>query len=320
MNIPPVIRSALELGAALSISISGGKDSQAMLAAVMQVRQREGWPGPVFAIYADLGRMDWPQSLPHCQRLAGIFSLELVTVRRPQGDLLERMRQRMEKLRGSGKPFWPSAVARYCTNELKTCQIDRYLRCFELVISAEGIRAEESPKRSRKPAVAVRQDITTKPLKRLSPEMALSAWRPGTGRLALTWYPIQDWKLEQVWQACGTSISDLKRRQKLLQMGWPDEAFEDCPVHPAYVYGATRVSCALCVLASRQDLRIGALHNPELYQTLVAMERESGFTFQPGRSLTEIINEKENITCPPIPFTKQMELPFPSKQPRMAFD
>ena len=68
--LPPEIDAALKNGAALAISISGGKDSQAMLIALTRLYQPSGWTGPLFAIHAHLGRAEWPQSLGMCQKMA----------------------------------------------------------------------------------------------------------------------------------------------------------------------------------------------------------------------------------------------------------
>lgn len=52
---PPAILTALEAGAALAISISGGKDSQALLAELVPWFRSQGYTGQLFAIHADLG-------------------------------------------------------------------------------------------------------------------------------------------------------------------------------------------------------------------------------------------------------------------------
>lgn len=270
LSIPQPVGDALSNGAALAISISGGKDSQALLAAVCAAYHKHGWIGPIFAIHAHLGRMEWPQSLGHCHALADAAGVPLVVVERPQGDLLQRMRDRMKQLEGSGRPFWPSASARYCTSDLKRGQINKALRQFDLIISAEGIRADESKARACKPTHEVRNAIQT---------LSRDAW---------TWNAIIDWSLDDVWEACGTSRQDLERRRVLYHQGDERNALAGWPAHPAYVYGNERVSCALCVLASINDLRVGARHNPELHQTLVQMEQESGFTFKHNFSLADL--------------------------------
>lgn len=315
IELPEVVEEALQRGASLAVSISGGKDSQALLAALVEARAQRRWPGPFFAIHAHLGRMEWPQTLEHCQRLCDGYGVELVVVSRPQGDLLAEMQQRMETLRGQGKPHWPSSAARYCTadnkrgpidkvlrqsaphwpsatnryctSHQKANQIDKRLRAASLVISAEGIRADESYARAKRSVVAIRRQITAKALRELEPGEALRQQQEGQ-RLALTWNPLLTWTVRDVWEACGTSAAELAERRVLWRVGWEEEALNDWPAHPAYVMGNERLSCALCVLASRSDLENGARHNRELWQALVAMEEESGFTFRQDLALADL--------------------------------
>lgn len=439
LDVPPVLEDVFEReDAALVVSISGGKDSQAMLAAVARAHRERGWRCGLFAIHADLGRPEWAESLPHCQKLCDDLGIFLKVVRRPQGDLLQEIQERMAKLAaradaqdersahneaweaqqrriveyarasqarhlgwyreavengeqelarrrfrqyeasvrleqnprweditfayriigpkveppslpigGASNPWptasmryctadqkrgqlqkakrtagwpdaqnryctsdqkrtqidkamrspgWPSADARYCTAHHKTNQVNTALREYRLVVSAMGMRAQESKARAKKIAFQIDADLTGKILRERSPEDALARWShmdthyPPTQRprLAFEWLPIFDWTVDDVWAACGTSAADLARRQTLYKIGLREQALDGWPAHPAYVYGNERVSCSLCILASRNDLEVGARHNPELYRTYVQMERESGFTFQHKKPLSDI--------------------------------
>jgi 3'-phosphoadenosine 5'-phosphosulfate sulfotransferase (PAPS reductase)/FAD synthetase len=248
--IPPVIQQALEEGAALYLSSSAGKDSQALGGALRAAHKQYGWSGPVFAVHADLGRAEWPQTKAHCQKLADAWGVPLIVVSRPQGDLVQEIEDRMHKLAGE-KPHWPSAQNRYCTSDQKRGQIDKVLRAphwpsatnryctshhkqnqidkvyraHRVVISAEGIRAEESPARARKQAMGIRVAITSQRLKDMAPEEALRE-RTGKERAAFTWYPLFHWTIEDVWAACGTSSADLARRQELYRAGAEEEALD----------------------------------------------------------------------------------------------
>lgn len=295
IEIPSEIQNALYAGATLAISISGGKDSQAMLYALMKQRERHHWPGAVFAVHAHLGRMEWPQTLSHCEKMCSEVGIRLVVVSRPQGDLLQEMQDRMEKLRGQNKPHFPSAASRYCTADQKRSQIDKVLRAapfpdsknryctshhktnqidkalrgHHAVISAEGIRAQESPARAKRPAWEYRQQICTRQ------------------RTAYTWRPILHWSEDDVWGEMGASRADLLERQTLYRTGDPT-AFDGWRGHPAYVMGNQRLSCAICVLASRSDIVNGAQHNPDLYREIVQMEKESGFGFRQDLWLSDL--------------------------------
>jgi 3'-phosphoadenosine 5'-phosphosulfate sulfotransferase (PAPS reductase)/FAD synthetase len=335
IELPPAIAELFRRGGSLAVSISGGKDSQALLYSLAKLHREQGWGGTIYAVHAHLGRAEWPQSLGHCQRIADAAGVELVVVRRPQGDLVQEMRDRMEYLRGTEKPHWPdsknryctsdqkrgqidkvlraphwpSATSRYCTSHQKTNQIDKVLRSpwptatqryctadqkrdqivkahrkHELVIAAMGMRAEESSRRAKMTPLTVAARVTASALKSLTPEQALDAQREGQ-RLALDWLPLHEWTEADVWVACGTTLDDVNRRRELYQLGRHEEALEGFPGHPAYIFGNQRLSCALCVLASRNDLCVGARHNPEILAEYVAMERESGFTFRQDLSL-----------------------------------
>jgi hypothetical protein len=68
--VTPEITSALEAGAAVAIGVSGGKDSAVTALATMDYLEDLGHRGPRLLIHSDLGRVEWRQSLPACQRLA----------------------------------------------------------------------------------------------------------------------------------------------------------------------------------------------------------------------------------------------------------
>ena len=291
INAPGVIVGALFQGADLAVSLSGGKDSQAMAHPLYDFHSKLNFPGSIYAIHMDLGRVEWPQTAEHVRRIArkaGLHHLKVVS--RPQGDLLQQIQDRMKKLKDTGKPFWPSAAARYCTSDQKRSQADKVYRKSSLIISAEGIRNEESHSRAKKQPVSIRKSITAKRLKNLTPREALMKWN-GKERLALNWYPILHWTTEEVWWGCGTSILALEnRRRDYAEADGIHKAvlLDMWPAHPAYMFGNDRLSCALCILGSKNDLQVGARHNPDLWQTYRDMEEEGGFTFKHGFSLAEV--------------------------------
>lgn len=280
IQTPTQIEQALQAGAALSISISGGKDSQALAYALKAEHDLGRWPGPIFLIHADLGRAEWEQTPAQVRALADELGLELVVVARDGGDLVQRIEARRDQLQAKGQatPFWPSSDARYCTSDLKRDPINKYLRRYASVVSAEGVRADESTARARKPVYAVRSKLATQT------------------RQAFDWRPLLAWDTEDVLNACGSSGADLDRRRKLYAAGERFQndgpklkALDGWKLHPAYVYGNVRLSCVLCVLACEQDLRNGAKHNPTVAATYLRLEREGGYTFRANKSLADIL-------------------------------
>lgn len=324
LEIPAAIRAALDAGAVVYHSLSGGKDCQAMSSQLVATAMWEGWANTMIAIHMDLGRAEWQETPGHVERIAADNGLALVVVRRPQGDLLQEIEDRMHKLAGedrpfwpssaaryctadqkrsqadkvyrAGAPFWPSAASRYCTAHQKTNQADKAYRGAEIVISAEGIRAEESTTRAKKQPVHLRRQITAQRLQELSVEEALAQRRPGE-RVAINWYPIFDWRLdEDVWPACGTTAADVDRRRAMYKTGRASgdpalmaAALDGWPCHPAYVYGNVRLSCALCVLGCQGDLENGARHNPAVFLDYLRLEWQGGFTFKNGWALESLI-------------------------------
>jgi 3'-phosphoadenosine 5'-phosphosulfate sulfotransferase (PAPS reductase)/FAD synthetase len=286
LMVPPLLDRVLARSdAALFISISGGKDSQAMLASVVQAHRDRAWSCGLFAIHADLGRTEWKQSLPHCQKLCDELGIFLKVVRRPQGDLLQEIQDRQAKLTGTGRsawpsatqryctadqkrgqiqkakrqvfwpdaanryctadqkrgqidkalraPHWPSAANRYCTSHQKADQIDKELRGYNLVVSAMGMRGQESKPRAKKPALSLDCTLTAKMFRGLSIADVLDAYdrerrlRPAFGvqrRLAFDWLPIHGWSIDDVWEACGTNAVDVARRQQLYATGADEDS------------------------------------------------------------------------------------------------
>jgi len=162
-------------GAALVLSISGGKDSDAMCHHLLDRRQAEGWTGDVAMIHADLGRAEWHNTAEYVHDLAQRTGVPLHIVRWTQGDLIDRIWQRYHA--DPSRPCWPSSKVRYCTSDLKRAPISRWIRHSYptgKVICAIGLRAEESASRAKKSTVTVRDDCTA----------------PTLNRLALNWLPI----------------------------------------------------------------------------------------------------------------------------------
>ena len=325
-SVPSAVQQALDLGAALAISVSGGKDSDAMLRHLTALHRSQRWTGQLFAITADLGRIEWPGTLEHIQSLCAELDVALIVVRRQKGSMIDRWDERRQvlisqqqtegeaiaplraesnlleiaPLKEGSKPFWSSSTARYCTKEMKTAEVDRYLRRFSAVVCAVGIRAEESSSRAKKPHFQVRNDITTATLKAsrgLNAEQheewatrATALWIEGNfkGRLALTWNAVLDWPVEKVWESMGTSVEELQQRRALYQSGSLTAALREWPAHWAYVSGNSRLSCSMCVLASAHDIQNGAKHNLTTWLELALMEKQSGWSFQQGRWLSTL--------------------------------
>jgi tRNA(Ile)-lysidine synthase TilS/MesJ len=84
-------------GAALVLSVSGGKDSDAMCHHLLERRQAEGWSGDVRMVHADLGRAEWHNTPDYVHSLAQRKDIPLHIVRWTHGDLIDRIWQRYHK-------------------------------------------------------------------------------------------------------------------------------------------------------------------------------------------------------------------------------
>jgi 3'-phosphoadenosine 5'-phosphosulfate sulfotransferase (PAPS reductase)/FAD synthetase len=199
---------------------------------------------------------------------------------------------------------------------MKRGPIDQFLRTFRLVMSLEGIRAQESDARAEKEPFSLRASITGKRYRDLSPDLAWSLHQETLRnvqlplfddvqprgvtlpRLAFTWYPLFRWQIDDVWRACGTTQAELEERRQLYREGTlsqdaalREQALAGWPAHPAYVLGARRLSCSLCVLGDEATLRAGAIHQPDYYRALCWKEIQSGYSFQPHRWLCDVAQE-----------------------------
>ena len=243
----------LREGAPLVLSVSGGKDSDAMCHHLLERRQAEGWTGDVVMIHADLGaRVEWQQTPDYVQHLAQRKGVPLYVVRWTHGDLIDRIWQRYYK--DPSRPCWPSAQMRYCTADLKRGPISRELRRLfpsGNVICAMGLRAQESQTRARRPTFSLRTDSSA----------------PTKGRFVYDWLPIHDWTETDVW--------DCIRRHGNIH-------------HEAYSLGNHRLSCALCVLASLNDLINGAGQNPATYREYCRIEAVTGYSFRKDFWLSDL--------------------------------
>lgn len=285
--VPDLVESVLLDRAALLVSVSGGKDSRALALALGRARARRGWNGPVEAQHARLGGADWPETRAEAERTAREAGFPLTEVWRPQGDLVEQIEGRALALLGTGRSPWPSSTSRYCTSDQKAAQLDKNARKYELLVNARGVRAEESPARSREAVLSLNTRITAKRLRDLSPEEAVAARRAGE-RVALVWNAIHDWTEADVWACCGTSREDLERRRRLFAAGLEAEALDGWSSHPCYVWGLDRMACALCIFGNARALAIGAARRPDLLDRYVRVERLSGKTFKKGFALAPL--------------------------------
>lgn len=264
--ITPEVRQLLDAGAPVAIGVSGGKDSCAVALGTVKYLKEIGHTGPVVLIHADLGATEWEDSLPTCRRLAAHLGLELIVVKRKQGDMMDRWEQRWADnvqrwLTLSCVKLilpWSTPAMRFCTAELKIDQITRHLaKRFpgQKIVNVTGIRRQESTERAKAE------------VSKCNPKLASKTNRTE----GVDWNPLLDWRLGDVFGIAAENQFEL---------------------HEAYTtYGASRVSCVWCILATQADHLAGALPvaNHALGRRMADLEIASTFAFQGARWLGDTI-------------------------------
>ena len=123
----PDAMTLLRSGATLVLSVSGGKDSDAICHYLLDLRQSEGWSGDICMVHAALGaRVEWQQTPEYVRNLAKRKNVELHIVCWTHGELIDRIWQRYYK--DPSRPCWPSAKIRFCTSDMKRSTISRSIR------------------------------------------------------------------------------------------------------------------------------------------------------------------------------------------------
>ncbi len=135
----------IDRGALVSLSSSGGKDSQAMTILLARIVPRD----QLVVVHAPLGEVEWPGTIEHIEDTipAGV---PLIFARVASGkSLLERVEER---------GMFPGVRTRFCTRDFKVSPIERELRRYlkahprfaGRLVSAMGLRRDESADRAKR--------------------------------------------------------------------------------------------------------------------------------------------------------------------------
>lgn len=171
--LTPEVAELLASGAVCAVGVSGGKDSVAAALTTAAHLDAIGHAGARLLVHSDLGRVEWRDSLPACERLARHIGWELLVVRRGAGDLIDRWETRWANnvaryanLSTVGLILpWSTPAMRFCTSELKTAVISSALRRRfpdKAIVSVSGIRRQESATRARMPVARANTRLTTR--------------------------------------------------------------------------------------------------------------------------------------------------------------
>ena len=245
-------------GALFVANHSGGKDSQAMLIKLLELVPAS----QLLVVHASLGEVEWDGALELAEKQAKDAGLPFVVARAIWKDGSEKTFLNMAARRFADRPSvpsFPSAKHRQCTSDLKRGPIDREVRRYcaargiKLIVNCEGIRAQESPARKKRP------------------NFTLDEGNSVAGREWYDWAPIQDMLIGEVWSTIKNAGQE---------------------PHSAYALGNERLSCVFCIFGSKNDLARGAKARPELFAKYVEMEETTGYTMHMSRkSLKQLVAE-----------------------------
>lgn len=261
------------------ISISGGKDSTAMLLLALE----RGTPN-LLPVFADTGH-EHPQTYEYVAYLELALGVEIQRVKADFTKDFERKRQYIAdhwpddlKERGikalektTGIPFldlamlkgrFPSTKAKFCTGDLKSLPIQQQvelplLRDGHRVISWQGVRKEESPARER----LAHSELL---------DLGIIAYRP-----------ILDWKVAEVFA--------MHRKHHI-------------EPNPLYSQGMSRVGCMPCINARKGEMAEianrfpGVIERIAEWEQIVSQASKRGCaTFWPARGASQVTLERHGI-------------------------
>ena len=222
------------------VSHSGGKDSQAMLAALV----RAGLKEKLVLVHSDLGEMEW-EPMEHWIS-KNSFQLPLNVVK---SDLdFFSMVRKYRRL--------PSGRQQFCTDFLKTQPITAFIHDYmerhgiTKTINATGMRAEESPRRAKKLPFTLSKGEGTS---------GMYQPRKYPSHLVHDWLPIFDYTTAEV---------------------FGEIAHAGQEPHQVYSMGFSRLSCVFCVNGRIEEHKRAAELRPELAKKMSELEREIGKTLR----------------------------------------
>lgn len=222
------------------ISLSGGKDSHAMIFYVAEIARNQGCLDKLIAVYADTG-MEWHNAESHCRKICAGCGVPLQVVY-PVRPMLEKFKHRFE-LAKSGKIndlVFPSVSCRYCTSEQKVAPIEKFIRKHKgKLLQVTGERWHESSARANYNEFVRRRCIDT------------------ANRVVYGWRPMLQFRTEEIFAM--VQQTGIAR-------------------HCVYELGGSRLGCAGCIFSNDRELKIEMANNPAIFDALDRLEFESGRT------------------------------------------
>jgi len=209
----PHFATALHAAAKIVVSSSGGKDSQVLLHETVAACDAEGIDrSKIVVVHSDLGRVEWEGTKALAQRQAESYGIEFVVVSRIGG-----IATKSGKVYSKGEAFgdlldyaerrgaFPDNSNRWCTSEFKRGPIAKLFTALAkdakaagvepIILDLQGLRAEESVARSKKPVVKMRKD--------------------NKNQIVITWLPIIERLETEVWETIKSNGLESHRAYEL---------------------------------------------------------------------------------------------------------
>jgi 3'-phosphoadenosine 5'-phosphosulfate sulfotransferase (PAPS reductase)/FAD synthetase len=295
ISTAPEVDRLIDANAPIIICVSGGKDSHLVAEQVVSYARNRNHAGDLVLCYSDLGRVVWSDAQLHCEQLAERLGVRLQVVRRNAGGLMERWTKRWQDNLIRYKELscvklilpWSTPSMRFCTSELKTAIIQRWIRTTykRPVLCVLGIRRDESRSKTsgRGSAPTFKVHSTT------------NGKIPALPEGSIDWNAIVEVKTETVFQILKSS---------------------EQPIPSAYQFGSSRFSCCFCIMATSADLFAATrdARNHKLYREQCELEISSTFALQPNKWLSDVApdllsgNQRERLAQAKIKAAKREEI------------
>jgi 3'-phosphoadenosine 5'-phosphosulfate sulfotransferase (PAPS reductase)/FAD synthetase len=279
-----------------------------------------------------MGQVEWPGVPELAAEQAAHYGVRFEVVSRPQGDLLQHVRDRHKTLQARAKiaPPVPSPTNRYCTSHHKSDQVAKvYTSLAEE--KRNGIPPVPSPT-NRYCTSDHKRDQVAKVLTGLAAETkkggAVMPWmkpsqsdhkRDQQAKLLTRLAGESKSKPVRILQCMGMRSAESPARAKLRPFYldkrssngrkrvhiwlpikdmsesevWADVRSSGVRHHWAYDVGMPRLSCCFCIYAPKAALVLAAKHMPELAQEYIKVEQEVGYSFRLGLPMAEVVRLAE---------------------------
>ena len=230
------LRQLIKAGALFAINSSAGKDSQAMTIRLARIIPHN----QLVIVHSHLPEVEWDGSVEHIEKYS--FGIPVY--------VCQAVKTFFEMVEHRGK--FPDAKRRQCTSDLKRGPIDKQIRAIakergcKLFVSCQGMRAQESPNRSKLKTFKLNERNSI------------------AGRTWYDWLPIHSKSTAWVFDTIHNA---------------GQKAFF------VYYRGITRKSCRFCIMGKRSDLKLAKQISEELgqgwiYKKYRDFEDRSGHTLQ----------------------------------------